>query len=415
MPAPSNLKAVSDDELLRRLSELLGRSRRVEAELVAHIAEVDVRRLYAREAAASMFAYCREVLHLSEQEAYLRITVARAARKHPMLLEMLTDGRLHLSGVVKLIPHLTRANRERLLERAFHQSKRRIEELVAELAPRPDVPAGIRRLPTPRAAALSARSSRGPDAARQSDQTVGPTLTTSSAELRSAPEAAGEAEDAGAIAAPQLGPDPVGGASTAPGPRRERVEPLAPERYRVQFTASAELHGKLERLQALMRSTVPDGDLATLIELAVSEKIDRLEAQRFARVKAPRRSRAATDTTPSSRHIPAPVRRAVHERDEGQCTYVDARGRRCRARERLEFHHRTPFARGGEHSAENLALVCRAHNALFAELDYGKQKVAGHRRSAGRAPETAAGWRSGRAGGVDTALRPAATARGPGP
>src|SRR5262249_49632372 len=93
------LTSLSDDALLHRLSELLGQSRRLEAEIVAHIAEVDARRLYAREAARSMFAYCTEVLHLSEAEAYLRITVARATREHPALLAMLSDGRLHLSGI----------------------------------------------------------------------------------------------------------------------------------------------------------------------------------------------------------------------------------------------------------------------------------------------------------------------------
>jgi hypothetical protein len=46
MKAEPDLKDVPDDELLRRLSELLGRSRRVEADLVAHIAEVDARGLY---------------------------------------------------------------------------------------------------------------------------------------------------------------------------------------------------------------------------------------------------------------------------------------------------------------------------------------------------------------------------------
>ena len=51
------LQSLSDDKLLRRLSELLSRSRRVEADLVAHLAEVDARRLYARAATPSMFAY----------------------------------------------------------------------------------------------------------------------------------------------------------------------------------------------------------------------------------------------------------------------------------------------------------------------------------------------------------------------
>ena len=68
-----NLDSISDEVLLRRLSEILKESRRVEVELVAHIGEVDQRRLYARsEASPSMFVYCTETLHLSGAETYLR-------------------------------------------------------------------------------------------------------------------------------------------------------------------------------------------------------------------------------------------------------------------------------------------------------------------------------------------------------
>ena len=147
MESKTTLHFVPDDELLRRLGELVSHSRRVEVDLVSHIGEVEERRLYAREAFPSMFAYCTGALHLSEAEAYLRITVARAAREHPLLLTMLGDGRLHLSGIVKLLPILTRENRDWLLERATHRSKRQIVELVAELSPRPDVPSLMRKLP----------------------------------------------------------------------------------------------------------------------------------------------------------------------------------------------------------------------------------------------------------------------------
>ncbi len=134
------LHSIPDDELLRRLHELAAQSRRVEADLVAHIGEVDERKLYARSAFPSMFVYCMQALHLSEAEAYRRITVARAARKHAVLLAMLRDGRIHMSGLALLVPVLTPENRDAVLERATHKSKRQIEQLVAELAPRPDVP-----------------------------------------------------------------------------------------------------------------------------------------------------------------------------------------------------------------------------------------------------------------------------------
>ena len=65
------------------------------------------------------------------------------------------------------------------------------------------------------------------------------------------------------------------------------VAPISPARYKVAFTASAELHDKLERLRELMRSSVTDGDLGSIIEQAVTEKLERLESKRFAKTKAP--------------------------------------------------------------------------------------------------------------------------------
>ena len=66
------------------------------------------------------------------------------------------------------------------------------------------------------------------------------------------------------------------------------MEPLAPARYKVTFTASAELREKLEQLQALMRSSVPDSDLARIIDIAVTEKLEHVKAKCFAKTKAPR-------------------------------------------------------------------------------------------------------------------------------
>jgi 5-methylcytosine-specific restriction endonuclease McrA len=133
-----------------------------------------------------------------------------------------------------------------------------------------------------------------------------------------------------------------------------------------------------------MRSSVPDGDLAAIIEEAVTEKLERLEAKRYGKTKSSRKSLKETKTSPSSRYIPAAVKRAVYERDKGQCTYVDPNGRRCTERHRLEFDHRKPFGRGGNHSVGNIRLLCRAHNGYFAERDYGKEVMERYRRSGGR-------------------------------
>lgn len=142
----------------------------------------------------------------------------------------------------------------------------------------------------------------------------------------------------------------------------------------------------LERLQALMRASLPNGDLAAVLKVAVAEKLERLEAKRFARTKKPRKSLAETDTRAKSRHIPAAVKRAVEKRDGDRCTYKDARGKRCTKRHDLEFHHREPFGCGGDHRPENLTLMCRTHNALMAEHDYGKEVTWRHRRSSSPSP-----------------------------
>ena len=357
MSSTHELHSISDDELLRRLAELLKHSRRVESDLVAHIGEVDARRLYAREAASSMFTYCTEVLHLSEHEAYLRIAAARAARKYPMLLVMLGDGRLHLSGIGKLAPHLTDGNCEEVLARAAHKSKREIEELVAELAPKPDVPASVRKLPTRPEIAPSLEL--GPDRVTFLPKT----------------ESVGATPPVDARPAPPAPPAP---------PPAGVVQPLAPSRYKIQFTASGEFRDKLERLQALMH-----GDLAAVIEAAVSEKLERVQAKRFAETRTPRKSLEETDTSASSRYMPAAVKRVVRKRDQDRCTFVDKQGRRCTERRGLEFHHDDPYGRRGDRSPLNIRLVCKSHNAYLAERDYGKDVMDQYRRSGSRVSESA--------------------------
>ena len=153
------------------------------------------------------------------------------------------------------------------------------------------------------------------------------------------------------------------------------IEPLSPARYKVQFTASQELRDMLERLTALMRTEVPDGDLAAVIERAVSEKLQRLEARRFGKAKAPRKTLARTVLKPGSRYVPAALRRAVWKRDEGRCRFVDDQGRRCTERHCLEFHHDFPYGKGGDQCLANIKLLCAPHNRLLAEEDYGRAAV----------------------------------------
>jgi hypothetical protein len=120
-------------------------------------------------------------------------------------------------------------------------------------------------------------------------------------------------------------------------------------------------------------------DLTAVIEEAVTEKLERLEARRYAEVKTPRKGLDETDVSPKTRTIPAAVKRAVRKRDGDRCRFVDRTGRRCTERRGLEFHHHDPFGRGGDH---------HVHNAFSAERDFGKEKMDRYRRKDDRVLET---------------------------
>jgi hypothetical protein len=337
--SPFALAGLPNHKLLERLRELLACEAGLEADLLVHVGEVDARGLYAPQGYPSLYAYLTEGLHLSESVAYHRIQVARAARKFPALLERIRAGELHLSGALVLVPVLTPANCAELLDRARHKSKRAIEEMVRDLAPRPDARALVRALPSPAAP---------PE-----------------------PQACATSRPEPAMPVARVPP------RSCPAP-----EPLGNARYHVQFTASAETRDKLREARSLLRHQIPDGDLAQLFDRALDALIREARRAKFAETDRPRERDEASDSAelPASRHIPAEIRRAVAARDGGRCAFVARDGRRCAPRDALEFHHLEPFARAKRHRVESITLRCRAHNRYAAVLDYGAEWMSRFRR-----------------------------------
>jgi hypothetical protein len=188
---------------------------------------------------------------------------------------------------------------------------------------------------------------------------------------------------------------------------------LEPQRYKVQFEASEAYVELVERAKALLSHRGPRPDLGDLHVRAMRALVTELEREKYAvttrqrvvRGSAPgladdglRSGRPEHEPEPKpepepepepereperrrGRHIPAALRRAVFERDARRCTYRSDSGERCRETARLELHHSTAFARGGEHRLDNVTLRCRAHNALAAEEDFGREFVISARDS----------------------------------
>ena len=406
--SPTPFASLSDADLLVNVKQLAVGERLATAELVAALAELDSRRLYLAQGCSSLFTYCTQVLHLSEQAAYLRIQAARTSRRFPLVLDRLRTGDLTLTTVGLLAPHLTDANHVALVDEARHQGRRAVEEMVARLRPQPDVPASIRKVPTQ---AAIARPCEGAPLRRErataEDRVGAPTAPAAALELPSSEQMPAES--------PRL--------STAfqEPPTIARLRPLAPSRYHLHVTISAVTYAKLRRAQDLLRHALPDGDAAQLLDRALTLLVERLERDRTKSAGRPRtertRRRALVDdgvndhplapwvpavdtadrpldkrrcretetnnTLPThetgrvlaSRHVPAAVVRDVWTRDEGRCAFVGVEGR-CRETAFLELHHIVPAARGGPATVSNLALRCRAHNQGEALRDFGPETMA---------------------------------------
>jgi len=342
MREEGQIRALGDDELLAALTSLVRRDNELLAELLAHLAELDQRRLYLDLGFPSLHAYCTSALGMCESTAGRRITAARVCRKFPDVLARVAKGALHLSAVCSMSPHLDWNNAPELIEICSNQSRRKVDEILAARFPRADVREKV------------------------------------------------------------------------------RLDPLSVGKYGLHFTIDAEALEELERVRALARHRLPGGELSELFKLAMRTLRMDLEKQRFAigKKKRVRSATAAAATPPEvdavetivAQHPPAEgpqrpaegpqrpaekaqkptaegqesiarrpsaeVAREVYARDEGQCTFVAQDGRRCGAREFVEFDHIQPRALDGEPTAANLRLRCRAHNQLYARQCYGDHHMA---------------------------------------
>jgi hypothetical protein len=316
------LTDLPDAQLLSSLKSLCGQGRVLLARLLAHLVEVEERRLHLEAACPSMLQFCVQRLGMSEDEACRRLHAARLARRFPDLLVRGERGELTLSTIALLRDALTESSYAEIVEAAAGKTKAEVQALLAKRSPTPDVPATITTIP------------------------VQPVIAT-------------------------LGAAPVTAAAIGP-----QLVPLSEARHKVQFTASDELRKKLERAQDLMRHANAEGDLAVVVERAVDLLLDKLEKQRLGKSSRPAKSPSRDSPEPSEvTSVSRATRRAVFERDGERCTFTDAEGHRCPATTWLELDHVIPRARGGTSEARNLRVRCRAHNLLYAEQTFGKEHV----------------------------------------
>ena len=331
-----------DDESLRRdLRFLAQRERHGLVALLIHLAEYDRRRLSDEEGYPSTYTYCVKCLCYDEGGAYRRIHAARVCKRYPHILNFVATGELSLSSLLLLSPVLTDSNQEDLILLARGKSKRDLEAQLAELDPRPGSPDAWRRVPAPPA--------WGP-------ASVAP-LTTPSAD-----------STAGSFLPAKM----TGILAEQPPLEWQAVMPLSLERVRIGFDAATVLMKLIDRAKQVLRHKYPEGRLEDVLRDALEILLERKDPQNRLSLKpgeaAPVPEPRFLTAWRGGRYIPARVKRAVWQRDDGRCAWRFVDGTLCGSRDAIEFDHFRPFAKGGRSDdARNVRLLCRMHNRMAAK------------------------------------------------
>lgn len=372
-----SLKSLSDELLDREYAVRVRSDRASTAELLLYLGEMEARKRYVPAGYSSMFRFCVECGRMSEDIAYKRIRAARLARRFPAIYDRIADGRITLSALVLLAPQLTEQTAAQLLVDAEHKTNEQVKLLLAALAPRPDVPT-TERPQAPRDARPSSASANV--SASSAELAVRPVAPSESRETAKSMEPLVEQLDH-ANAAPEAtatdAPPAAAEAAAAPAsvtscmPRSHHT-PLSPTSMYIGTTLPMPVYEQLQEARELLSHRLASRELSEVLEAVLAITLPVLRKQKFAESARPRTTGDARQEHSSARQIPAHVKREVWERDGGRCTFVGTDGHRCTSRERIEFDHREPVAKGGAATVENVRLLCHAHNQYEAERVLGE-------------------------------------------
>lgn len=341
---------LSDDELLAGAKRLAAEERGTTEKLLRHLSEIGHRKLHERERYATLFLYCLRELKLSEAESWRRSVVAEAARRYPVIYDLVRDGELTLAVAALLAPHLNAGNYRTLLRRCAGMAKREVEGVLADLQGRKETPDRVRNLAAAPAPASEAAAEGGGGAQLP---------------LSSAPSASVAAAPASVVSPAPCDPPRAAAAQAA-----RRVE--------IKFTADEALWRKLERIRELLRFRVEGARLEHVLGVIAEFWLAKHAPERVLLERRPRAGMrtGAPGGGKRSRRVPTAIKAEVYRRDEGRCSFVSPSGARCEETARLEFDHRVPYARGGRSDDPGaLRLLCRAHNLRAArEIGLGRDR-----------------------------------------
>ena len=399
--------------IIEKLESLRRREHSATVELIAALVECYTSKTYLDAGYESIWDLLVRRLDYSFAAASRRNAATKIVARYPFVLEMLRSQRTSLTVLAKVVGPLgSTSDPVGLLKSIDGKSQREVERIVALGRPVAKPVERVRRQVVRKPAAKPAPlldcgadgSSGGGASGAEVVAASGVGLATSGAEVATV-------DDTGfGTSAAEVGAARTSAAEAAAAPETE-------ERVSLSFSLTDEDYESFEQAKAILARKLPadmsiEDAFNELVAFYLTKKKPTRTSKSTGRKKAAggtehprsaetsahgRAGRTSTGTEvesatgtadgtetanatgtanrprsePRSRHIPANTRAAVFDRDAHRCSYVAADGTRCNATRNLEIDHVEPFALGGSHEAENLRVLCAAHNRRAAERVFG--------------------------------------------
>ena len=312
------IKSFADSKLLELIPVKVKTEREATAAVLELLAEIDSRKLYLKKGYNSMYSYLTIGLSYSEGAAQRRIECARALNKTPEAKDLLSKGDISLTTLSMVSKEITKKNNTEIISDISGKNKREVEKILFK-----DKPAESKT--------------------KESIRTI---------KVKTEEEA----------------PSPLFDSANQGFENHHRHDCKTEARLKLSFSIPEEAQDLIDEARQALSGKLPKG--ASLEELFTAglESIVN-EHKRKAKSLGTRKSR---DSKKRSRHIPNNIRKTVLERDKYQCTYVGENGKACCSKWDLELDHKIPFTEGGQHTAENLRVLCRAHHQYLTEQRFGR-------------------------------------------
>ncbi|MGZ3782872.1 MAG: HNH endonuclease [Pseudobdellovibrionaceae bacterium] len=314
------LSKISNSDLEFQLKNLVAKERKLLHVILEHIKEVDLRKIYLERAYSSLYEYLVKELGYSGSAAMRRLEAARLLKEVPTLAEKIQDGSVNLSQ----LGELSRALKEKEKTCGMKISCAQKEELVSII-----VGKTTQETQKELSLALDVQPKNHDSQRMQQDESIRLEITLTKEQYQKLMTC----KDLAAASLFQVNKDFSLGSL---------IEALADQYLAKKIKPEADISPAKTKTKNTDTKNADTKNEAKLTTKTVSET-ERVIKNRVNKTLTPK------------------TRKAVLSRDLC-CQFKDHNtGRQCRSTYALQVDHKTSRWAGGDHSIENLQVLCFQH------------------------------------------------------